>query len=59
MELSKAEASVGRFETFWIKWAKITIVLFLILAVYGIWIIIVAERDEYAYKKFIKSQFNA
>ena len=43
MQVSKEEASVGRFEAFW---AKITMVLLLGLAAYGIWIVIVTERED-------------
>ena len=50
MELSKAETSVGRLEAAWIKWAKITIALLFFVVVYGIWIIVVAVREEYVYK---------
>jgi hypothetical protein len=59
MELSKAEVSVGRFDTAWHKWAKITIALFVLVVAYGIWIVIVAEREERVYKKFIKRQNKA
>jgi hypothetical protein len=59
MELSKAEGSVTRLEAVWIKAAKITIVGLLGAIVYGLWIIIVAEREELVYKKFIKSQNKA
>jgi hypothetical protein len=42
MELSKAETSVGEFEAVWIKWAKITIALLVLLMAYGVRLIIVA-----------------
>jgi len=47
MELSKAEASVGEFEAAWTKCAKFTIVLLLLLSLYGIWIVIVAELRKH------------
>jgi len=47
MELSKAEASVGRIEDAWIKWAKITMVLLLVPISYGFSLIILALREEY------------
>ena len=46
MELSKAEASVGRLEAAWIKWAKITIVLLLAAMAYGIRLLILTLREE-------------
>jgi hypothetical protein len=46
MELSKAEASVGRLEALWIKWVKITIILLLIPIFYGIILIILSFREE-------------
>lgn len=56
MDFSKAEISVGGFEAVWSKWAKITIALFVLVMAYGIWIVIVAGRDQYVHKKFVKSQ---
>ena len=56
MALSKAEASVSKLEAVWIKAAKITIVGLLGAIVYGLWIIILALREEYIYKKSLKQQ---
>jgi hypothetical protein len=47
MEVSNAEASVGKLEAVWIKWAKITIVSLLVPIIYGAWIIIVALPVEF------------
>jgi hypothetical protein len=59
VELSKAETSVGKVEAVWMRWAKITIVLLFAPIRYGVSLIILALREYYVYKKFIKSQNNA
>ncbi len=59
IELSKAEGSVGKLETAWTKAAEITIALLLVLIGYAAWFLIVTERDEIRYKKFIKRQHKA
>jgi hypothetical protein len=56
MEVSKAEVSVGKSEA---KLAKIIFALFTLPLGYGIWLIILALRKEYIYKKFIRSQYKA
>jgi len=56
MELSKAEASVGRLEAAWIKWAKITMIGLLVSMVCGVSLIILALRDEHVSKTYIKQQ---
>jgi hypothetical protein len=56
MHLSNAEVSVGKSEA---RLAKITIALLLVPIGYGIWIVIVAEREERVHKKFIKSRYRA
>jgi hypothetical protein len=56
MALSRAEAAEGKFEATWAKWAKITIVLLAGAMVYYLWIIILALREDYTYKKFLKKQ---
>jgi len=56
MECSKAEVSVGKSEA---KLAKIMFALFALPLGYGTWLIILALREKYVYKKFIKSQHNA
>jgi hypothetical protein len=60
MEVSKAETSVGRLGAFWSRWAKITIILFLVPIIYGAWIIIVALREDYVFlamqEKVLKSE---
>jgi hypothetical protein len=58
IELSRAEASLGRLEAVWSRAAEITIGLLLLVIGWGISMIIVASREESAYKKFIKSQNN-
>ena len=59
MDLSKADVSFGGFKAAWIDSAEITIVLLGAPVVYGLWLIILALREEYVYKKFIKKQNNA
>jgi YbbR domain-containing protein len=54
MELSKTEISVGGSETKLAKLAKITIALFLVPIGYGVWIIILAEREERSHKNSLK-----
>ena len=45
MALSKVEASEGRLEALWIKWAKIAITGLVGSMVYGVSIIILALRE--------------
>jgi hypothetical protein len=59
MELSRAEASIGRAEAAWVKHAKITIVMLLALMIVGVGLIILALREDYVYKKYVKRQINA
>lgn len=47
MDLSKAEASEGRVEADWIKSAKVAIIGLSGAVFYGLWLIIVALREEY------------
>jgi hypothetical protein len=59
MELSKAEGSVGRLEAAWIKGAKITIAFFLVPIGYGLWIWILAEKEERSYKNSLRRLITA
>lgn len=59
MALSKAELSVGRLETVWVRYAKVGIIELLGLIAVGICLIILALREESVYKKSIRGQFRA
>lgn len=56
MELFKAEVSAGRSEAII---AKVTFALFMLPLGYGLALIILALREEYVHKKFLKSQTKA
>ena len=58
IDLSKAEAAEGRLEAAWARSAKVGIIGLSVAMVYVIWLIILALREEYVYKKLIKSQAN-
>jgi hypothetical protein len=48
MDFCKAEESIGKLEAAWIRWAKITMALFLIPTGYAAWILIVLLKyDQY------------
>jgi hypothetical protein len=59
IDLSKAEASEGRLEAVWVRSAKVAIIGLTGAVLTACWLIIVALREEYVYKKFLKSQHNA
>jgi hypothetical protein len=56
MALFRAEVSVGKREAVWTRWATITIGPLLAgTLVYGFSIVILALREGYVHKQFIKS----
>jgi hypothetical protein len=46
MDLSKAEASDGRLEAVWVKSAKVAIIGLSVAVFYGLWLMIVALRED-------------
>jgi hypothetical protein len=59
MDLSKAEASEGRLEAVWVKSAIVAIIGLSAVILWCLWCIIVALREEYVYKKFLRRQHDA